>query len=285
VLANPGCCSHGDRSIVSRITFCVVAVQQNPVSLDRVDNHHVRWKLPIRREGDFLINHDGRYGPSLGLESDRLSDCIGEVRARGYRSVFGHPMFGFTEPTLDVLRELPPLDAIWFWDVALTDIAGLYAQPSLKKMGALEKRPAIDFGRLPALECLVLCFQPKDTNLDSVAGLVDLHVWRYRAKHKTLAGLALPPNLRTLEFNWANIESLDGLCHLASLREFEAHRCRNLSKLDHLADAAPHLTKLVISASGRVDSDSAERVVSRLPSLQHAWVKDRLYVSSARAAV
>jgi hypothetical protein len=31
--ANTGCCSHGDRPLWSRITFCAVAVQQNPFSL------------------------------------------------------------------------------------------------------------------------------------------------------------------------------------------------------------------------------------------------------------
>ena len=35
--SNPGCCSHGDRSIVIRRTFRAVAVQQNPVSLDAIE--------------------------------------------------------------------------------------------------------------------------------------------------------------------------------------------------------------------------------------------------------
>ncbi len=37
--ANTGCCSHGDRPLWSRITFCAVAVQQNPVSLCRTMSH------------------------------------------------------------------------------------------------------------------------------------------------------------------------------------------------------------------------------------------------------
>src|SRR5688572_13949865 len=146
--------------------------------------------MPISREGDYLLDRQGPFGTTLGLESSHLAACIAEVHKRRYQGVFGSGGFDFRESSLDALAELPPLQSIWFWDVALKSVAGLYAQPTLRSMGvATQKRPVIEFSRLPALESLVWFYKSTDTGVGTLYSLQELYLWHHNTKERSFRDL------------------------------------------------------------------------------------------------
>ena len=223
--------------------------------------------MPIQREGEFLWNHDLGASSSLGIESARLEECIAEAILRRPGGVFGHPSFGFEETDLDFLVRLPWLSSVWFWDVVLRDIDGLYALGELRFFGVHPKRPPVDFSRFPLLEHVVWIHESRDRGLASAASVRHLALWHYKPRSKHFAGLELPPNLESLEINWANPQSLAGIPELPSLRRLEIHRCRNLVSLDELPRIAPNLEKLVVTTSGRLVDVAA---LATLPHLRFA---------------
>lgn len=236
--------------------------------------------MAIQREGQFLRWHDMRPAPGLGLESSQLDACVDEVNRCNIRAVFGNPAFGFRESDLHVLTRLPHLEAVWFWDVELQNVDGLYALDALTDFGVHPKRPAVNFSRLPRLKRLVWEYKRQDVGIGDLAALESLHSWRYRDPTKTFCNLVLPPNLVELEINWANVETLDGLPGLPLLRRLEVHRCRNLRSLGPLEDLFPMLEHLVVAACGKVDDGEGRRVLRGLPNLRSAYVKDRQLVAS-----
>jgi hypothetical protein len=233
--------------------------------------------MPIAREGSFFVSQDRTVVPSLGLESANLDACIREAKLHPYKSVFGSPVFGFLEESLDALNELPHLEFVWFWDIALKNIEGIYALSKLKSFGVHPKRPAIDFSRLQSLRQLVWTYKPTDTGVSSLQ-LKRLHIWRYAPKSKSFAGLQVPDTLEELQINWANPSTLEGLPTIPGLRRLEIHRCRNLESLAILPKLFPNLEHLVVAACGRVGSGEGGRVATSIPSLKHAYVKDKMVV-------
>lgn len=233
--------------------------------------------MPIERKGRFYVSRDLADVPSLGMESVHLSECIQEAKIRPFKGVFGSPTFGFKEASLDALVELPHLESVWFWDVSLKDIEALYALPALKNFGVHPKRPAIDFSRLKSLQQVVWHYKPADSGIDSLS-LKRLHVWHCSLKNEDFRDLALPKSLEELQINWANAIKLDGLPLLPSLRHLEIHRCRNLESLAALPKLFPKLEHLVVSACGKVSVPDSEWLKASIPSLRHAYVKDRKLV-------
>lgn len=214
--------------------------------------------MPITREGQFLITHDLMNNvSSLGIESSQLSACIAEAKTRRFMGVFGSPCFDFQEDNLDFLQEIPWLSQIWFWDVHLQNIEGLYSLHELKYFGIHGKRPLVDFARLPHLETLIWIYNRKDCNIESLSILKTLNLWHYNPKAKNFDGLYLPSNLEKLGINWANASNVDGLPVLPKLRRIEFHSCRNLISLSGLNQFAPALEEIIVTTSNRlVDSES-----------------------------
>lgn len=232
--------------------------------------------MPIAREGRFLLTHDLVPGiTSLGLETAMLDACIGEVQCQGYGAVFGNPAYGFRELTLDALRHLPELRHIWFWDMRLNNIEGLYALQKLESFGVHQERPPIAFDRLPALRQMVWMHRPRDSGVESLS-LERLNLWRYAPTQRSFANLRLPETLQSLGLFWCNADSLAGFPALPKLRNLEIARCRNLSSLAELPDLFPALEHLVISACGRMSAEEGDRVVARMPGLKHAFVQTRV---------
>jgi hypothetical protein len=234
--------------------------------------------VPILREGEFLWTHDLGVASSLGIESARLEACVLEASARRPGGVFGHPSFGFDQTDLDFLTRLPWLVQVWFWDVALHSVDGLYALSGLRYFGVHPKRPPVDFSRLPALEHVVWVHEPRDRGLGNAVSIRHLALWHYKPRSKHFAGLELPPALESLEINWANPETLAGIPALPRLRRLELHRCRNLTSLDELPRIAPNLEELVVTTSGRLVGHAA---LTTLPHLRFARRDGRDLVARA----
>lgn len=230
--------------------------------------------MPIALEGGFFQTDDLAEVRCLGIETSRLNECVAQVRDRRIKGVFGSPSFGFAGSDLDFLAEMPWVEAVWFWDVNLKSIEGLYALQDLRHFGVHPKRPAIDFSRLPKLRSAVIEPKEKDRGLASLNDLERLHIWHYHPKDRSFASLALPKSLTELQINWASPASLESLCAHTRLRRLEVHRCRNLEDLGHLGRKFPSLNHLVVDACGRVPPSEGERVVRDLPMLAHAYVQN-----------
>ena len=141
--------------------------------------------MPIQRENGFYVSHDLVLdGMSVGIETDRLSECVDRGKRDCARGVFGHASFGFRGSDLDFLRELPCLESVWFWDVKLRDVEGLYSLPGLRHFGISPTRPAIDFSRFHQLSSAVVHPRARDCGLEACSQLELLHVWRHPPKGK-----------------------------------------------------------------------------------------------------
>lgn len=82
--------------------------------------------MPIALENGFYQSHDLGLGSRVGIESNRLSECIEYIKNHNITGAFGTPSFGFEGADLNFLKELPWIEDIWFWDVNLKNIDGLY---------------------------------------------------------------------------------------------------------------------------------------------------------------
>lgn len=238
--------------------------------------------MPISRDRGFLRWPDAPHCASLGIESDRLRECLEQIKDSGLKGVFGSPCFGFAGQDLDFLKEIPFIESVWFWDVALNNIEGLYALADLRHFGIHPRRPAIQFNRFRQLQTAVVELRSKDSGLAQLQSLQTLHLWRY--KEKDLASLSLPDSLVELKLNWASMTSLDQLQALPNLRRLEIHRCRNLESLGVLCERYPNLEQLVIAACGRMSADEGSRSIRGLKKLRHAFVQSSVLVSSTPSA-
>ncbi len=238
--------------------------------------------MPIARDRGFLRWPDAPHCASLGIESGRLHECLDQIKDGGFRGVFGSPGFGFAEQDLDFLKDIPFIESVWFWDVALNDIDGLYALANLRHFGLHPKRPAIEFDKFRQLQSAVIELRPKDSGLAQLQSLQTLHLWRHKEKH--LALLSLPDSLVELQLNWASMNSLDQLQALPNLRRLELHHCRSLESLGVLCEKFPNLEHLVIAACGRMSADEGSRSVRGSRKLKHAIVQSSVLVSSTSPA-
>ena len=234
--------------------------------------------MPIAREGSYLLTHDLAHVTCLGIESAKLAKCISQIASQRIKGVFGNPSFGFKTTQLDFLPQLPWVEVVWFWDVELKNIDGLYSLSELRHFGIHPKRPAIDFSRFPKLQKLVLFPQPGDSGFRRLEQLTEMHLWHYKPKGKDFSLLELPTSLTHLVINWANAESLETLPKLSKIRRLEVHRCRNLTSLGALSQKFPKLEHLVVDACPRVTRDEGERAIHGLSRLSHAFIANNKLV-------
>jgi hypothetical protein len=205
--------------------------------------------MPIQREGNFLVTHDLGITSSVGIESERLSECIKE--ARSFQGVFGSPSFGFRQRDFEFLRDLRHLRQVWFWDCEFASIDGIYALQDLEYCGVMEKRPGIDYSRFPRLKTVVSRWNTNDTGIDT-STIRKFYFWHYKPRSKSFEGALFPPEVEELELNWVNPSSLTGVSPLPKLRELGIHRSRNMEDLSMLPVVAPNLKKLIVTSSKRV---------------------------------
>lgn len=209
--------------------------------------------MPIKRVGKFLETEDLGFVHSLGIESGQLEECVSEIVRRNIQGVFGCPDFDFRENSLNFLASLSDIRQVWFWDIHLQDIHGLYEQKGLEHFGISTKRPAIDFSEFRRLREVVWHPVKNDRGLEDLQSLETLDVWRYKPKDRSFSELRLPASLRKLEFNWCNQESIESLPLLPRVDELQLHYCLNLKSIDGLMKSMPNLKKLVITRCAKLE--------------------------------
>lgn len=203
--------------------------------------------MAIERVGKFLETSDLGITHSLGIETRQIDDCIREIQSRNIQGVFGCPVFGFKQDDMDFFHKIPFIRQVWFWEIKLKDIDGLYALKELEYFGVSDTRPSIDFSRFPSLKKAV--WQPirKDSGLDELDNLEELDVWRFKPKDESYSSIPVPKSLKKLDLNWCNPVNLDEMPVLDNLEELQIHYCRNLESIASIFDIAPNLKRLVIT--------------------------------------
>lgn len=227
--------------------------------------------MPIARVRKFLETADLGITHSLGIESAQLDACISEINQRGICGVFGCPVFGFNENNLDFLSQLHGIRQVWFWEIDLQDISGLYSQESLEYFGISPKRPAIDFSRFARLRDMVWEPIKHDAGVGKLEQLERLDIWRYKAKDMSFTELQLPKSLRRLGFYWCNQDSISTLPVLPNIEELQLHYCRNLRSLNGLMASTPNLKKLVVTRCANLEL--FEEALSM--NLEHVYINVR----------
>ena len=229
--------------------------------------------------GFFEWNDQLQGAASLGVDSDRLEECLAYYHQGKFRSLFGHESFGFHQDNLDFLAQTINATHLWFWDVTLKNIDALYDLTELESMGIHPKRPGIDFSRFPKLQSVVNHWTKKDTGIaDST--ITKYNLWHYKPTSKSFAGLEIPLGVERLELTWANPASLEGLPVLPKLKEFQIHRCRNLSDLSALPRIAPNLKKLLATSSSKLEPTAG--IVDH-PKLKSAWIEGKEYARGEKS--
>ncbi|MCG8435098.1 MAG: hypothetical protein MJA83_13810 [Gammaproteobacteria bacterium] len=232
--------------------------------------------MPIVFEDNgFIFWEDASWTPSLGMDSDKLPECVSETKRRGLKGAFGTVPY-FRESNLHFLRQLPWLRATQFWDVKLDSLSGLYGLGGLEFLRVSGKRPALAFEKLSSLRQLVWDHQNSDTGLDALEDLEMMHLWRYRAEGAGSFRLRLPESLTELRIFWSDIETLDGLGPLPKLATLELGRCRYLKSLGPLAESCPNLEQLLVTASGRLTAEEAKRASRGHPTLRRVFAANKL---------
>ena len=228
-------------------------------------------------ENGFYQTHDLTHVSCLGIDSSRLLECVEEIKRKKIKGVFGMPSFGFKGENLDFLEDMPWVEAIWFCDVSLKNIEGIYALNELRYFGCQPKRPAINFGHFKKLKSAIIEPKAKDTGLSTLNSLELLHIWHYKPKNKDFFSLEIPESVTELQINWANPNSLDSLPALTNLRKLEVHRCRNLEQLGELSAKYPSLEHFVVDACGKVSKSEAERTIKSFKNIKHAYIQGQRF--------
>ena len=227
----------------------------------------------------FLFWPDAWETPVIGLETERLQQCVDEVHARNLSGVFGrHPEFRETD--LSCLSGLTDLTAVELWDVALKDISALYGLPKLSHFRISGKRPPIKFEKITSVQHLALEYHKNDTGISTLPNLKMMHLWRFKAKEKETFNFGLPSGIEELGVFCSNIESLDGFGICPKVKRLEVVRCRNLRSLGDLRTTFPKLEHLVVDVCGKLTADEAKRALTEHTNVKHAFAGKRLIVSS-----
>jgi len=234
--------------------------------------------MKIERVGQYYIDTEVKDRLSIGIETENLQSCIKEAKSKNAIAVFGCPSFGFKQADIDFLSELPQIESVWFWDVELENIDGIYNLKYLKKFGIHPKRPGIDFSHFKKLKEIIWEYNKNDSGISSLEKVELFHAWHFNPKSKSYQDLQIPAHVQELQINWANPESLNGMPILPELTCFEIHRCRNLKTIDDLPSIAPALKKLVITTSKNVTD--ASNIVTRLPNLRFANINGSILVDN-----
>lgn len=213
--------------------------------------------------------HDHIKGvPGVGVESERIDECLAHYHRHGFRGLFGHPSFGFHQDNLDFLARATNAQWLWFWDIALRHVDPLYELTGLESLGINPKRPGIDFSRFQALRTVINEWNRADRGI-SASTITEYHLWHYKPASKTFDGLELPAGVQRLELYWANPTALAGLPVMKQLQVLQIHRCRNLQDLSALPRIAPNLQELLTTTSSKLDATAG---VLDHPSLKKALV-------------
>ncbi|WP_227938171.1 hypothetical protein [Alkalihalobacillus deserti] len=207
--------------------------------------------MPIRKIGDFYVNiEDGKK--QLGIDSNNISGCIKEYKSGKYDGVFGNNGYGFKEDNFDFLHELSDVKKIWFWDVDLKNVEGIYSLKSLEHFGVHGKRKGINFAMLENLTEISTDWISKDENMDSCIHIENFYLWHHKPKEKSFEKYRFPNCSNEVHLNWSNVSDFTTLNGLKGMKKLEIHRSRNLISLKGIENYQDTLEEVFVDTCGNL---------------------------------
>ncbi|SFH37007.1 hypothetical protein [Pontibacter chinhatensis] len=222
-------------------------------------------------EEDIFIDKEKQGGyKSIGIVTDKLDKCIAKYQQENFNGIFGNPSFGFKNVDFDFVKDFKDAKFIWFWNINVNDITGLYNLENAEYFGVLGKRPLLDFSNFRSLKTLVLEWHQKDKNLYNCENIEHFDLWHHKPKDKSFADFSFPRFAKKVGLNWTNVEDLTTLNGLKGMSEISIDRSRNLKSLRGLETYADTIEKLYFDTCNKL---SDYTFILDFPKLQSAVVK------------
>lgn len=181
---------------------------------------------------DIFIDKEKKGGyKSIGIVTDRLEKCISKYQQENFNGIFGNPTFGFKNADFDFVKDFKDAKFIWFWNINVNNVKGLYNLENAEYFGVMGKRPLIDFSHFPSLKNLLLEWHQKDKSLHTCENIEQFDLWHHKPKDKSFADFSFPRFAKKVSLNWTNVEDLTTLNGLKGMREISIDRSRNLKSL------------------------------------------------------
>ncbi len=229
--------------------------------------------ITIRENGFYQVNNQAHV-PCIGIETDRLENCLHGINQRQLKGVFCSPYHRFAFNHLSFLKDIPHIEAVLLNDTSLNDIDGLYTLKNLRYFRGNAKRPPIDFSRLCSLKTLVIEPVSRDGDLGQLTQLETLHIRHYRPRTKDFSLLSIPETVTELTLEWVSFNSLQALPELPNLKRLNIIHCKNLTDLNLTLNQYPELESLQVYACICVPEQEVERARSAYGHLKHVSIEE-----------
>lgn len=229
--------------------------------------------ITIREDGFYQVT-DHAHVPCVGIETDRLSDCIEGFSRNEFKGVYCSPYHRFSSSDLAFLSDLPWIEAVLLSDTNLADITGLYRLKNLKYLRGNAKRPPIDFSKLSSLKTLVIEPVSLDKGIESLSQLEKLHLRNYRPRTKDFSLLNIPKTVTNLQLDWVSFNSLEALPDLPNLKYLTIIHCKNLTDLNIQLDRFPLLEHIEVNSCIKLPEEDIERARKALSHLKHVRIEE-----------
>lgn len=221
-------------------------------------------------EGEIYIDKEYKEGyKSIGIVTDKLDVCIQKYRKDNFNGIFGHPSFGFKKEDFDFIKDFKDAKRIWFWNITVSDVSGLYTLASPEYFGVNGKRPMLDFSHFTNLKTLVLEWNSKDKNLQSCQNLELFNLWNHKPKEKSFINFDFPYAAKEVGLYWTNVEDLTSLNGLRGLGKISIERSRNLKSLRGLEKYSDSLESIFIDTCGKLTDYT---FILEFPNLKNAII-------------
>jgi hypothetical protein len=184
-------------------------------------------------------------GLALGVESDRLEQCMQYAIKQGINRIFIHSYDGYKLENVNFLQEYN-----FFTGVSITDelieISGIHNLKDLKYLSLSNGKQVVDLTRFPYLEECTIDWNNKITGLDVLNRIKRLSIWKFKPKSKDFVNLSGCKNVEYLHVTQSDIESFNEISSLGLLNHFEGHYLSKLETLNGIEMISSHLKLLIL---------------------------------------
>lgn len=187
--------------------------------------------IALKINEGFLQCYRQRIAPITQSNVTVVKRALLEDRLDGVHISHYH---GYVGNSIEVLRELPNLRALFLQEPELFDFAPVQELDQLKMLVLGARKMPVDFGRFPQLTILSTDWLAKDKFPAEFAHLELLRLDAYKPKSKDLSALPLAPNLTKLEFVHGNLETLNGIDRYPELNDVDLAYCTKLQSVSAL---------------------------------------------------
>jgi len=212
--------------------------------------------MGIKEIDGFKIISDIK-GDLLGVESDRLEDCMEYAIQKKIYKIFIH---GGDDYKLKDIHFLERYDFFTHLTVSEglidIDISAVHYLHKLKYLSLSNGKQGIDFSNFPLLEEASIDWNNKLINFKQCKSLKKLQLWRYKPASRSFLELIGLNNLESLEITQSNIESFSGFENFKHLNHFGGYYLPKLTSLNGLENLKELKTLVVENCKKIINYES-----------------------------